>query len=315
MQSYQKKINTLFMALIAVFALTSQAWAEFPDRRIQIINPWAPGDSEDIVMRKAAEHMAKELGVPVKVINRPGGGGIVGGTVMINSRPDGYTLGILTQGPAITHPLMGNSPYTMEDYDPIGLYLDYPFALAVRADAPYNTVKELADYVKQGNKVTLGTFAKMSVPSLVSNMIAEQEGFDFARIVALDPVNTLVLANGDADIVTIPESNGVKQDSDTKALITLTNERVSPLPNTPNMKEAYNLDVTLWAGLFAPKGTPADAMAKLTTAFENALKQPDITGFSQSSGAKVYFMGAQETQARIAKEAKLFKSMIDKLAQ
>ncbi|MBR9866055.1 MAG: tripartite tricarboxylate transporter substrate binding protein [Oceanospirillales bacterium] len=315
MQSYLKKINTLFMALIAVLALTSQAWAEFPDRRIQIINPWAPGDSEDIVMRKAAEHMAKELGVPVKVVNRPGGGGIVGGTAMVNARPDGYTIGILTQGPAITHPLMGNSPYTMDDYDTIGLYLDYPFALAVRADAPYNTVKELADYVKQGNQVTLGTFAKMSVPSLVSNMIAEQEGFDFARIVALDPVNTLVLANGDADVVTIPESNSVKQDSDTKALITLTNERVSPLPNTPNMKEAYNLDVTLWAGLFAPKGTPADAMEKLTTAFKNALKQPDIAEFAQSSGAKVYFMDAQETQARIAKEAKLFKSMIDKLAQ
>ena len=161
----------------------------------------------------------------------------------------------------------------------------------------------------------MGTYAKMSVPSLVSNLIAEKEGFDFSRIVALDAVNTLVLANGDADIVTIPESNSVRQDSDTKALITFTNERVNPLPNTPSIKESYNMDTTLWAGLFAPKGTPEAALQKVTTAFINALQQPDIAEFGQSSGARIYFLNAADTDNRIGNESEIFQAMIDKLAQ
>ena len=315
MQSIMKATLSFVLAAFTALALVSQAWAEYPERRIQIINPWPPGDSEDIVMRKAAKHMSKELGVPVKVINRPGGGGVIGATAMINARPDGYTIGILTQGPAITHPLLGNAPYKTEDYQPIGLFLDYPFALAVRADAPYSSVKELAQYIGQGNSVTLGTFAKMGVPSLVANLIAEKEGFDFERIVALDAVNTLVLANRDADIITIPESNSVRQDKDTKALIAMTNDRVSPLPNTPSMKEIYGLETSIWAGLFAPKNVPAEAINKLTAAFQNALQQPDVLEFAKSSGSHVYYMDAPETNAQIATETQTFQGVISKLSK
>lgn len=314
MQCFIKNIITLLIATFTIMAAAGQAWADYPERRIQIINPWPPGDSEDIVMRKAAKHMSEELGVPVKVINRPGGGGIVGATSMVNSRPDGYTLGILTQAPAITHPLMGNSTYGTDDFEPIGLFLDYPFALAVRADAPYSTVAELASYVKAGNEVTLGTFAQMSVPSLVSHLIAQEEEFSFTRVVALDAVNTLVLANGDADVITIPESNSIRQDPDSKALITMTDSRVTPLPETPSIKESYNMDITLWAGLFAPKGTPSEAIQKVTKAFTNALQQPDIIDFAQSSGAKIYFMDAATTAKRIDNEKAKFLEMIEKLA-
>ncbi len=315
MQSSIKKFISLMIVTFTALMFTSQSWAEFPERRIQIINPWPPGDSEDIVMRKAAKHMSKELGVPVKVINRPGGGGVIGATAMINARPDGYTIGILTQGPAITHPLLGNSPYKIEDYQSIGLFLDYPFALAVRSDAPYNNIKELSDYIKAGNKVTLGTFAKMGVPSLVANLIAEQEGFDFSRIIALDAVNTLVLANRDADIITIPESNSVRQDDDSKALIAMTSSRVTPLPATPSMKEEYGIDTAIWAGLFAPKNVPAKAISKLTLAFQNAMKQPDIAEFAKTSGARIYYMDASKTDSQIVSETKTFQGVINKLAQ
>lgn len=293
----------------------SQAWAQFPERRIQIINPWAPGDAEDIVMRKAAKHMSVELGVPVKVINHTGDRGAVGGAAIMDSIPDGYTIGILTPGPAIIHSLMRKTSHTIEDYQPIGFFLDSSFALVVRSDAPYSTLQELVTYMQQGNKVTLGTFYEFGVPALISRLIAEREGVQFSNIVVLDPVTTAALFNADVDIITLADANRVLHRSDIKILISFTNGELDPFSDIPNIKSAYNIDLTCWAGLFAPKGTPDEAMQILTRVFERALQQDDVKEFAKSSGTNIYFMNAANSKDRIIRDAELFSSILTSLSR
>ncbi|WP_020680028.1 Bug family tripartite tricarboxylate transporter substrate binding protein [Marinobacterium rhizophilum] len=313
MKTIKTVMQVMLLAVAATVGLSSVAQAEYPERRIQIINPWAPGDSEDIIMRKAAEHMSEALGVPVKVINRTGGGGVVGASALASSRPDGYTFGILTQGPAITQVVMDNTTYGLDDFQPVGLFLDYPFVLATRSDEPYNSVHELAEYVKSGKTVTLGGFARLAVPSLVARLAAEKEGFDFSRDISLDPVNTLTLSTGDADVITLPEANGVVQDENAKAILAMTNQRISILPQVPTFKEVYGQDASIWAGLFGPKNVPDAALEKISAAFQHALQQDDIQAYAKSSGAHVYFLGAGETTEQMHQEADQFKQLIDKL--
>lgn len=314
MKAIKTVVHVMLLVMATMAVLPSAAQAGYPQRRIQIINPWAPGDSEDVIMRKAAVHMSKELGVPVKVINRTGGGGVVGATALSMSRPDGYTFGILTQGPAITQVVMGNTTYGMEDFQPVGLFLDYPFVLATRSSEPFNSVHQLAAYVKSGNSVTLGGFARLAVPSLIARLAAEKEGFDFSRDISLDPVNTLALSTGDADVITLPEASGVVQDKNAKAILAMTNKRISILPNVPSFKEVYGQDASIWAGLFAPKNVPKAALEKVSLAFQHALQQPDIQAYAKNSGAQVYFLGASDTTQRMHQEATQFKQLIKELS-
>lgn len=315
MRKVTKFLTACSLSVLYMAGFSASAMADFPERRIQIINPWAAGDAEDTIMRKAAQHMSKELGVPVKVINKPGGGGVVGSSAMLNARPDGYTIGIMTQGPAISHIILKNTPYQFEDYRPIGIFLDYPFVLASRTEASFKNISDLAAYVKQGNEVTLGSFAKFSIPSLYTHLIAESEGFDFARDVALDPVNTLALANKDADIITLPDAAQLVQDKDAKGLLSLTSKRISIIPDVPSYKELYGNDLSIWAGLFAPAGVPDEAIKKLSKAFQNALAQKDIIEYAEVSGAQVYFMDAEETEKRIKSEIQQMSNLIEKISK
>ncbi|GGO85430.1 hypothetical protein GCM10011348_33940 [Marinobacterium nitratireducens] len=306
-------VKAAVMTVATCFGFSAAAMAEFPERPIQIINPWAPGDSADIVMRKAAEYMSEDLGVPVKVINRTGGGGIIGATAIATARPDGYTLGLLTPGPAVTQVVMGNTTYGLDDLKPVGIFWDSPFVLAVRSDEPFSSMKELGDYVNAGNTVTLGSYAQLAVPSLLANIAAEKTGFGYTRIIGLDPVSTLSLGTGDADIVTLPDARALLQDESARGLLTLTNERISTLPDIPTFKEVYGEEASLWTGLFTPRDVPQEVFDVVSKAFQKALEQDEIQEYAKSTGAYAYFLDSEGSSKRIHNEAERFKGMIDKL--
>ena len=141
-----------------------EAAAEYPEKPVNFIVPWPPGDLEDVLTRMIAEDFQQEYGVAAAVVNKPGGGGgpFPGAIEVANAPSDGYTIGSFVIGV----PVMGHQieipPLTPAKFDPLGIFLTYPFVIATSGDAPYATMEELAAYA-QDNDVALGHFGMSSL--------------------------------------------------------------------------------------------------------------------------------------------------------
>ena len=161
------RIRILSLAFLSIVAtLPSLAQDKWPSKPIEIIYPYPPGNEMDVVTRLLAEGMSKRLGVPVQVINKPGGGGVVGFAEMTRAKPDGYTIGTWTPGPGISQIVAGNTPYKMSDYQSVGGMLINDFVLAARGDIPANNLKEFAAWAKKNGKpVIIASYAPAAVPA------------------------------------------------------------------------------------------------------------------------------------------------------
>jgi len=142
-------------AAIAALGLgIATAEAAYPERPITIVVPWGAGGGTDATARILGSLMEQELGVPVTVVNRTGGSGVVGHSAIANAEPDGYTLGIVTVEIGMMH-WAGLTDLTYEDYTPLALYNEDPAGVQVRADAPWDTIEELLDHVRDNPAGTL----------------------------------------------------------------------------------------------------------------------------------------------------------------
>lgn len=128
--------KTAVYALAASLSVTGIAAAEdYPKRPVTMLEPWPPGDVDDQLLRIIAEEFGKETGVPAKVVNRPGGFGVEGAQALASAQPDGYMIGNLLIDIPTSYIVQGFAPYKREDFEVIGLNMNYPFILAAPADA------------------------------------------------------------------------------------------------------------------------------------------------------------------------------------
>jgi tripartite-type tricarboxylate transporter receptor subunit TctC len=137
----------LTLAIIGVFG-TSAALAQYPERPIELIVPWGAGGGTDAVGRIFGSLLEKELGVPVNVVNRTGGSGVVGHSAIANAKPDGHTLGVMTVEIAMMHH-QGLTPLTYKDFTVLALVNADPGGVMVSADSPHQTVEDLLAAIKE----------------------------------------------------------------------------------------------------------------------------------------------------------------------
>src|SRR5436190_3757114 len=135
------------LLLAALLLAASSAFAQYPQRPIQLIVPWGAGGGTDATARIIASLMEKELKQPINVVNRTGGSGVVGHDAIAKSAPDGYTIGLITVEIAMMHHV-GLTTLTPSDYTPIGLVNADPAGIHVRADSPYKSTKDLLAAIK-----------------------------------------------------------------------------------------------------------------------------------------------------------------------
>lgn len=300
------KVCTLAALIVSPLVVAPSVMADsYPNRPVKFVVPWPAGDLEDVLTRIIAEEMSKETGKPATVVNKPGGGGVVGATEVSRSRTDGLMIGSFVVDLVTTQLLAGNAPYDENTFEPVGIFLDYPFALATRASSPYNNLKELAAY-SQANKVSLGHFGYQALPTAITFKAAAQEGIRFSSDAAFDSNDCSTLANGDADVVstTTQQILACLKSGDVKLIAAITNDRISIAPDVPTLKEQTGITQTTWNGLFVKHGTPRAIKDRIAEIAQKALQDQRVVDLSRSTGAGVFWIGGVDAEKVVAKDYK-----------
>jgi len=188
-------------------------------------------------------------------------------------------------------------------FDPLGIFLTYPFILAASGDAPYDTIAEMAEYAKT-NELALGHFGAPLVPTRVSLAYARAAGFEWGSEAAFDALDCNTLASGDADVINTTLQLVLPCLDDIKVLASITGERISLTPDTPTMGEINpDLGIALWNGLFVRKETPQDVRDKIIAVASKTMMSERAQNLARETGAGVYWLDAAASAALIETDA------------
>lgn len=288
------------IAATAIGAFAGPALAEYPQKPVTFIVPWPPGDLEDVLTRLIAEEFQNELGKPAAVVNMPGGGGIVGGVKVATASPDGYTVGSFVLDIPTIKTMGADAQIAPDGLEPVGIFLTYPFLIAAKKDAPYKTMEELAAYSAENN-VRLGHFGYGLPPTLLTFSAMNKLGGKFGAEAAFDVVDCSTLATGDADVINTTAQLVLSCMDDITVLATVTGARTALTPDVPTLAEiAPDLNLSLWNGLFVPKGTPQDVKDKIAAIAQTVIASDAAQDIAKSTGALVYWQPQDEAVKQIA---------------
>jgi len=294
-------------ALVMGFAMTafaSPAFAEYPEKPVEFVVPWPPGDLEDVLTRMIAEDFQEAYGVPAAVVNKPGGGGgpFPGAIEVANAPADGYTIGSFIIAIPVVGPQIGIPELNPDPFVPLGNFLTYPFVIAAGGNAPYDDMAGLAEHAAS-NDVALGHFGAPLVPTQVTFGLAKELGFSFASDAAFDALDCNTLASGDVDVINTTLQLILPCLDDVKVLASIGSERISLTPDAPTVAElAPSLNVALWNGLFVHKDTPEDVREKIIAVASKTVMSERAQTLAKETGAAVYWQSADEVSAQIAKD-------------
>ncbi len=299
----------LLAAIVAFSAsLPGLALAEYPEKPVEFVVPWPPGDLEDVVTRMIAEDFQKKYGVPAAVVNKPGGGGgpFPGAIEVANAPADGYTVGSFIIAIPVVGPNIGIPELNPNPFEPLGAFLTYPFVIVAGADAPYDDIDGLAAHAKD-NEVALGHFGAPLIPTKVTFALAKSKGFEFASEAAFDALDCNTLASGDVDVMNTTLQLVLPCLNNVKVLASIGGERISITPDTPTVAELVpELNIALWNGLFVHKDTPADVREKIIAVAQETLASDRVAKLASETGALLYWQDAAATNAQIEKDIETF---------
>lgn len=277
------------------------AHAAWPERPVNVIVPWGAGGATDAIARVVGIEMERDLGKPFNIVNRTGGGGVVGHTAIASAAPDGYTLGMATLEITL-YKLMGLAELTPASFTPIARLGFVPGGISVSANSPYKTLQELVNAIKAA---PAGTF-KASGVGVGGSWHINAGGW--MRAVGLEPQRLRwvpsqgaapayqELLSGGIDVVTASPAEGraLIEAGRVRPLAITHSERVAMFPNVPTLKELYGSDwqMSSWMALVAPAGLPKDITTRLIASAKKAQESKAFGDFLTERGfVKVWEAG------------------------
>ena len=281
----------IILAIGAFVGLAASA-AAFPDRPVQVIAPWAAGGGVDTVARIFAEGFEKELGAPVAVVNRTGGGGLTGHTFIATAPPDGYILGVASPEIAFYKPL-GLGDFTPRNLDLFSRLSLIPAGVTVRADSPYKT---LADFLKAVKESPKGTFMGSGTGTggswhIAAGGLLKAAGIEADRLRWVPsqggaPALQDLAAGGLTVFTGSPiEAKPLLEAGKVRTIALMAEERPATFPDIATTKES-GIDWTYqnWFALVGPKGIPQDRRQKLFEAAQRAMARSEVQAAMKARG-------------------------------
>lgn len=291
------------LVVVAVMAIAVPAVAQdFPTKPIELVIPYGPGGSHDLTARAVASVAHQYLGQPLLVVLKPGGGGAVGSQAVARAKPDGYTIMLGGSGPNTIFALVQKAPTGPEQFAAVAR-INYSSPLfAVRADAPWKTLRDVVDHMKKNpGKFHFANSGPWGAADLPMRMAAKAGGVEYNNI-PHDGGGPALLAvlGGHADATfgftaqLLPQIGAGKM----RALAVTDTKRLRDLPNVPTFREE-GLDVvfTMWRSVLAPKGTPQPILDKLEGAFRKISEDKSFQALIKQLGDEIQFQGGKEFEA------------------
>jgi tripartite-type tricarboxylate transporter receptor subunit TctC len=312
MESLMPALRSLGLA--ALLATSSALAQQYPTHPITLLVPFAPGPT-DTVARVIAQSMSKPLGQSIIIENRPSAGGILAPELVKNAKPDGYTILIHHIGMATTPFLYRQLRFNpLTDFEYIGLINDVPMTLIGRQNLPPKDFKQLLDYIRQNkDKVSLANAGIGAASHLCGMLFMSQIQTDLLTVPykGTGPAMNDLLG-GQVDLLCDQTTNTTSQikGGKVKVYCVTTKARVPTLAEVPTLNEQglKGFEVSIWHGLYAPKGTPKPAMDKLVAALQEGVQDPAVKQRFAELGATTY---PPEKAAPAALQA-MVKSEMDK---
>ena len=269
--------------------LANLAHAEFPDKPVRIVVPFAPGGGTDLIARTLGQGMSQALGQSVIIDNKPGAGTVIGTDLVAKSAPDGYNLVIATLAHAVNPSLLSKLPYNNDTaFAPVSLIGRGPNVLVVRAESPFKTVKDVLDAARSGRKLTYASQGNGTSAHLAGEMFANLTKLDFLHIPYRGAGPAMVdVLGGQIDMFfgTAAAVGNLVDQGKLRALAVTTPEPSPAFKGVPTVAASVpGYAVESWYGFFVRAGTPAPVIAKLNAAVKKAAQNPEFVKKVEQEG-------------------------------
>lgn len=299
----------------SIIAVSATAMAQtWPSRPIEFIVGFPPGGGTDLVARAVAEGMKARLGVPVAVVNRSGGAGVVGFDALRQAQPDGYTVGLIT-AQLITANLRGVMQATYRDFTPVAMVNIDHGAFAVHPATPFKTLPELVAYAKANpGKLTMGNASEGGSFHMLAKHLEKLAGVSFKHV----PFNGGPAANLqlmghhiESAVNGAIELQPLHQAGQVRVLAVSGQKRLAKMPNVPTAEElGYPLKIETWRAVATPKGVPPEIIAKLNDAIKQTTSDPEFIKKLDAIGALPEYFGPDELAKYIAAQEDVYRLVL-----
>ena len=309
MKLSRRLTSAILLGSAAALALPTAALAQdYPTRPIELIVPWAAGGGTDATGRIVAELLSQALGQPINVVNRTGGGGVVGHTEIANASPDGYTLGVITTELSMfTH--AGTSPIDHENFSAVALYNEDPVALHVAASSDVTDAAGLIAAIAAnpgGMNASGANFGGVAHLGMVGFLLANDLPADAVVWIPSEGAAPSLqeLAAGTVQIVstTMPEAASMVDAGEARVIGVLADARLDSAPDVATMTEQTGNAASFgaWRGIAGPAGLPDHVLARLSEAMAEVAANPEFAELMGARGFGVSFLPADEFGAYLA---------------
>ena len=316
MTSHDRRTLAAAALMAALFALPASAQT-FPSRNITLVVGYAPGGTGDFVARLVGNKLSEKFGRTVVVENRAGASGAIAAQFVANAAPDGHTI-LCGQTPEIAinpHFLKGNLDVE-RDLVPIALGGVVPLALVVPKDAPYSTVPDMLKAARTPKGLLFASAGTGTPGHFAGELLRLASHGNMTHVPykgAGPALADLLGSHVDFYFPGFPAALPFVKNNQMKLLAVSTAQRAATAPDIPTVAEAAGIkdfDFSLWAGFFAPRGTPAAIVAQLNAAINEVLALPDIKTKMADAGADIIPMSADQFAAFMKRESEKYMRVI-----
>lgn len=316
MQKFRSLVRFLTLTAAVCLLATPAAAAQWPSKPITVVCPYSAGGDGDLTSRLWAEFAEKKLGQTVLVVNKTGGGGMVGTSFAASAKPDGYTLFMAQAGPILLTPNVAKTNYTFDSFDYVCRIIVGNCALVVKADAPWNNLDEfIKDCKANPNKYIFGSPGATTWLAFAMRDFFKKADLP-VKIVEFQgggPATTSVLGGHSTFTFSFPQ-NYVSQVKAGQFKLLAIGEKTPDLPNVKSFEEqGYPGSYYGWAGIATPKGVPADIRKRLSDITAEMVTDPNFIEKAKNIHATPSYLNKQDWLPVLKEQDKDLSTLIREL--
>jgi tripartite-type tricarboxylate transporter receptor subunit TctC len=317
--------NILRVVACAALAITAtvahaQSAASYPSKPIRIILPYSPGGAGDGFVRQLGQELTSAFGQPVVVDNRPGGASVPAMQALTSAAPDGHTFAVFgTEGVTINHLLFKRPPYNPEKLEPVARLADIPFGIIVRADYPARTLKEFVDRVKADDSTAFASPGAGTPIHLMMELFRQRAGLEKMVHVPYKGSGPAVqdMLAGQVNVAMLDPATPLQhiKAGKIRLLAVASDKRLPDFPDVPTIAESGypGFAAIGWYAAYAPPGTPADVVNKLSAALKAAVQTPRISKWLTDIELIPAYMPPEVTRSETARETVQYSTIVKRL--